>query len=129
MSEWIWVDATTVAAIHDEQLAQHGGAGGVRDSGLLESALARPLNTAAYGKPSVFELATAYAFGIAKNHPFIDGNKRTAYVVCELFLALNGWRLASTDADSVVTFLALAASEIDEDAFADWLRANSEPRP
>jgi death on curing protein len=123
--DWIWLDPNVIIAIHTEQLAEHGGGTGVRDAGLLDSALARPQNTAAYGDPDVFELAAAYAFGIARNHPFVDGNKRTAYVAAELFLLLNGWELIATDADSVLTFLALAAGDLSEAALADWLRASS----
>ena len=100
----------------------------MRDSGLLESALTRPQNLTAYGQPDAIDLAAAYGFGIASNHPFIDGNKRTAFVAVELFLELNGYELTATDADCVLTMLTLAASEIDEAAFANWIRSNSRLR-
>ena len=124
MADWLWVQEDVACAIHLEQLREHGGGAGVRDLGLLQSALARPENLAAYGDPDVAALAASYAFGIARNHPFIDGNKRTAYVVCELFLALNGYVLTTSDAESTLTFLALAAGDLTEDALADWIRAN-----
>jgi death-on-curing protein len=128
MSDWVWVDASVALAIHDEQLAEHGGAAGVRDQGAFEPAMARPVNLAAYGDPDAAALAAAYAFGLARNHAFVDGNKRTAYVVAEIFLDLNGIRLTSSDADSILTFVALAAGDIDEDALATWFRANTAPR-
>jgi death on curing protein len=119
---WIWIAQEVAVAAHAEQLAEHGGGEGVRDIGLLESAMMRPQNLAEYGAPDVSELAAAYAFGIARNHPFIDGNKRTAAVVCETFLLLNGYSLDVTDAELVVAFLALAAGELPEDELAAWLR-------
>ena len=128
MTEWIWLDIAVIYAVHDEQLAEHGGSAGVRDSGLLESALTRPQNLTAYGQPDAIDLAAAYGFGIASNHPFIDGNKRTAFVAVELFLELNGYELTATDADCVLTMPTLAASEIDEAAFANWIRGNSRLR-
>lgn len=109
-------------AAHAEQLAEHGGGEGVRDAGLLESAMARPQNLALCGEPDIAELAASYAFGIARNHPFIDGNKRTAAVVSETFLVLNGGVLLATDAELVVAFLALAAGELSEDELTDWFR-------
>ncbi|GGI92152.1 death-on-curing protein [Polymorphobacter multimanifer] len=124
MTGWTWVDAGVALAIHDEQLAEHGGAAGVRDAGAFESAMARPVNLAAYGTPDISQLAAAYAFGLARNHPFVDGNKRTAYVVAEIFLALNGFKLVSSDADSILTTLALAAGDLTEDALTDWFRRN-----
>lgn len=127
MTDWVWVDAGVALAIHDEQLAEHGGGTGVRDARLLESALARPLNLAAYGAPDAAALAAAYAFGIARNHPFVDGNKRTAFVVAELFLAINGLALTAGDADATLTFVAMAAGDIAEEALAEWFRANVEP--
>ena len=120
--EWIWVTLAVAQAAHAEQLAEHGGGEGVRDAGLLESAMARPQNTAAYGDPDAADLAAAYAYGIARNHPFVDGNKRTAAVVSETFLVLNGYQLAATDAELVVAFLALASGELSEDELADWFR-------
>jgi death on curing protein len=123
---WIWIDPAVILAVHDEQLAEHGGAAGVRDAGLLESALARPRNLAIYGHPDACELAASYAFGLARNHPFIDGNKRSAFVACELFLAINGLRLTAPDADCVMAMLGLAAGELGERDFAEWLRARVE---
>ncbi|KAA0575880.1 type II toxin-antitoxin system death-on-curing family toxin [Azospirillum sp. B21] len=124
---WVWVSAHVVKAIHDEQLAEHGGPSGIRDAGLLESALARPQNAAAYGGPDAADLAASYAYGIARNHPFVDGNKRTALVVAELFLDLNGYALLADDASCVVTFLALAEGALSEADLAGWLRANIGP--
>ena len=121
-----WLSKAVVLAIHDEQLAEHGGGTGVRDDGLLDSALARPQNRLAYDAASDLPtLAAAYAFGLARNHPFIDGNKRTAFVAAEAFLDLNGMTLKASDESCVLTMLRLAAGEIEEDAFADWLRANA----
>ena len=119
---WVWIDPAVILAVHEEQLAEHGGAAGVLDAGLLESALARPRNLALCGEPSVCGLAAAYAFGLARHHPFIDGNKRSALVATELFLVLNGWQLVASDSDCVLVMLSLAAGEIDEPTFADWLR-------
>ena len=125
--DWIWVDPAVAVAAHGEQLAEHGGAAGVRDMSMLESAMARPLNLIAYGDPDVAELAASYAFGIARNHPFADGNKRTAAVVSETFLMLNGYRLMCSDVELVTTFLALAAGELTVDALSDWFRSNIVP--
>jgi death on curing protein len=123
-----WVAPAAVLAIHDEQIAEHGGAAGVRDLGLLESALARPQHLATYDpEADVAGLAAAYAFGIARNHPFVDGNKRTALVVLELFLEINGHALAADDADCVATMLALAAGDLGEGALADWVRQHLAP--
>jgi death-on-curing protein len=105
-------------------LAEHGGVAGTRDAGLLDSALARAENLAAYGEPDIAALAAAYGFGIVRNHPFVDGNKRAALIATELFLALNGFDLVVGDAECVVTILGLAASEIDEAEFAAWLRTH-----
>jgi death-on-curing protein len=124
---WQWLDAEVLLAVHEEQLAEHGGAPGTRDAGLFESALARPRHLAVYGTPDVAELAAAYGYGIARNHPFIDGNKRTAFVAVELFLALNGHELAAPDADCVITMLRVAAGDIDEADFAGWVRAHAVP--
>jgi len=125
---WRWLAADVLLAVHEEQLAEHGGAAGVRDLGLFESALARPQNVAAYGNPDAADLAASYGVGLAKNHPFIDGNKRTAFVAVELFLALNGHDLVADDADCVLTMLSVAAGSLDEPGFAAWLRAHSRPR-
>ncbi len=120
--DWTWIAIDVAVAAHAEQLAEHGGGEGVRDMRLLESAMARPQNLAGYGEPDVADLAAAYAFGIARNHPFVDGNKRTAAVVSETFLALNGRSLGASDAELVVAFLALAAGELTEPEMADWFR-------
>jgi len=125
VAEPVWVEIDVVLAIHDEQLAEHGGQPGVRDPGLLESALGRPRNQFAYGEPSITRLAASYAFGISRNHPFLDGNKRTSLVVAELFLELNGYELIASDAQCVATFLQLAAGELTEDQLAEWITANS----
>ncbi|WP_213982667.1 type II toxin-antitoxin system death-on-curing family toxin [Sphingomonas sp. dw_22] len=125
--DWIWVDLAVAIAAHNEQLAEHGGAEGVRDANMLESAMARPLNLVAYGDPDAAELAASYAFGIARNHPFVDGNKRTAAVVSETFLALNGYRLTCSDVELVVAFLSLAAGELSVEALAQWFRSHIEP--
>jgi death on curing protein len=125
---WVWIEPAVIRAVHEEQLAEHGGAIGTRDVGLLESALARPMQLAAYGEPDVAALAAAYGYGLAKNHPFIDGNKRTAFVAVELFLLLNGWELTSTDADCVLTMLGVAAGTLDEPAFAEWIRGHTSRR-
>ena len=124
MSEPDWIDLEVVLVIHDEQLAEHGGQPAVRDRGLLESALARPRNQFAYGEVSLTRLAASYAFGISRNHPFLDGNKRTSLVVAELFLQLNGLDLSATDAECVTTFLQLAAGDLTEDQLTDWIAAN-----
>lgn len=120
--EWRWVRLDVAQAVHLEQLAEHGGGQGTRDAALLESALARPRQIAAYGDPDAAALAAAYAFGVARNHPFTDGNKRTALAVAETFLMLNGRRLTATDAQAVVAFMALAAGELNEEELADWFR-------
>jgi len=125
MSEPVWIDLEVVLAIHDEQLAEHGGQPGVRDRGLLESALARPRNQLSHGETSITRLAASYAFGISRNHPFLDGNKRTSLVVAELFVELNGTEISATDAQCVTTFLALAAGDLTEEQLADWISANS----
>ncbi len=120
--EPIWLDARDANAIHERQLAEHGGGQGVRDQGLLESALARAKNHWAYGEDDPAKLAAAYAFGIARNHPFVDGNKRTAWVIARLFLVLNGCQLVFTPADAIGLMLTLAAGELSEDQVADWFR-------
>ena len=125
MRKWVWIERSVILATHDEQLAEHGGSPGIRDAGLLDSALARPLNRAAYGKPDAAELAAAYAYGLATNHPFVDGNKRTAFVALELFLALNQHEPIADDADCVMSILAVAAGTMKEAAFAEWVRRHS----
>ena len=128
MSEWRWIDRRALLLLHDESIAEHGGASGIRDEGLLDSALARPLNLVAYGSPDWAELAASCGVGLAKNHPFVDGNKRAAFLAVGLFLALNGRRLAATQAEATMTMLAVAAGSLDEPAFAAWLRSHTEPR-
>lgn len=125
---WRWVDKRLLLLLHDESLAEHGGAAGLRDEGLLDSALARPLNLVAYGNPDCADLAACYAVGVAKNHAFVDGNKRAAFLALGLFLALNGQRLTATQADATLTMLAVAAGEIGEKSLADWIRRNSRAR-
>ena len=122
MTRWNWLRHDLALAVHDELLAEHGGGEGVRDDGALESALARPRNRVAYGKADVAALAAGYAFGIARNHPFVDGNKRTAWVLARLFLELNGSRLDFRQAEAVVVMEALAAGEINEEELAEWFR-------
>jgi len=120
----IWIDYELVLAIHDRQLAEHGGASGVRDEGLLESALARPQQMMAYGEPppDLADLAAALAHGLARNHPFVDGNKRTAAVACETFIDLNGGYLVAEDAELFPRYLALAEGRLSAQDFAAWLR-------
>lgn len=117
-----WLDARDTLAIHDRQIAEHGGVNGVRDSNLLDSALARPVNQWNYGTDDPAALAAAYAYGVARNRPFADGNKRTAWVLARLFLALNGHVLTFNQADATQTVLALAAGELSEEDLTDWFR-------
>ena len=124
----IWISEKVALAIHDEQLAEHGGASGVRDLGLLESALARPLNLTSYGEPDTAELGAAYAIAIARNHPFIDGNKRTAFMAMVLFLDLNGMRFEPPDGEAVLTTLGLASGQVTDEAFTKWVRTNASER-
>lgn len=121
---WRWIDKQALLLLHGESLADHGGAAGMRDEGLLDSALARAQNLAAYDEPDVAALAAAYGSGISQNHPFVDGNKRAAFLSVGLFLALNGYRLVATQAEATIAMLALAAGELDEAEFAAWLRAH-----
>ncbi len=123
---WRWVDKTALILLHDESLAEHGGAAGMRDEGLFESALARPENLAAYESPDFAALAASYGVGLAKNHPFVDGNKRAAFLAVGLFLALNGRRLCATQIDATTAMLAVAAGQMSESDFAAWIRQNSE---
>lgn len=120
--KWRWVDKRALLLLHDESLAEHGGSAGIRDEGLLDSAVARPLNLETYGDPDFPDVAASYAIGLAKNHPFADGNKRAAFLASGLFLYLNGYRLSVSRADATLTMLAVAAGEMDEATFADWLR-------
>jgi death-on-curing protein len=124
VSEPIWIEDALALAIHDRQLAEHGGAEGVRDEALLHSALGRPLNHFAYSSADIVELAAKYTAGIVQNHPFVDGNKRTGFVVGVLFLELNGHLFTATEASAAQAILELAAGTIDEDGFRDFLRAN-----
>lgn len=126
---WNWVAKRALLLLHDESLAEHGGLPGLRDEGLLDSALARPLNLAAYGKPDLCELAAAYCVGLAKNHAFVDGNKRAAFLAMGLFLYVNGHRLVASQAEATLTVLAVASSEWDEATLAAWLRTHTTPRP
>jgi death on curing protein len=125
---WRWVDKRLLLILHDESLAEHGGAAGLRDEGLLDSALGRPRNLLAYGKPDTADRAAAYGIGLTKNHAFVDGNKRVAFLSVGLFLALNGHRLDASQADATLTMISVAAGDIDETTFARWIRANSAPR-
>jgi len=127
VSEYSWIDLHVAVAVHDAQLAEHGGGVGLRDEGALVSALARPQNLLAYGKPDEAALAAAYASGVARNHPFADGNKRTAWVLARLFVAHNGFDLEFNQADAVVRMLALAAGELTEDELAEWFRERVRP--
>lgn len=122
--KWNWIDRRVLLLLHDESLADHGGASGLRDEGLFESALARPVNLAANKKPDVAALAAPYAVALAKNQAFVDGNKRAGFLAIGLFLFQSGYRLTASQADATVTMLAVAAGEIDEAALATWIRAN-----
>lgn len=122
-----WVNKSVVLAAHEEQLAEHGGAPGIRDEGLLDSALARPQNLFLYERPDLVDLAACYGFGLVQNHPFIDGNKRISLVVTEYFLGLNGYELNADDEDVVFKWLALADGSVKEAALAEWLRPRVSP--
>lgn len=125
MKEPVWVLRSVIDAMHDAQLVEHGGAPGIRDVGLLESALARPRNLYAYGETDPITLAAAYAFGISRNHPFVDGNKRTAFLAAYVFLRINGFRLMADEISATAFAMAIASGDATEDQFADWLRANT----
>lgn len=129
---WRWISKPALLLLHGESLATHGGLEGLRDKGLLDSALTRPLNLLAYADPAappdVAALAASYAVGLAKNHPFVDGNKRAAFLATGLFLYLNGYRLNASQADATITVFRLAAGDITESEFADWLRAHAAAR-
>jgi death-on-curing protein len=121
---WRWIDKNLLLLLHDESLSEHGGLSGMRDEGLLDSALARPQNLAAYKETDIAALAAAYCFGIAKNHPFVDGNKRAAFLAAGLFLLLNGTKLTASQADATHAVLGVASGEISEAQFAEWIRQN-----
>lgn len=125
MKEPVWVLRETVLALQEQLLAEFGGSAGIRDEHLLDSALARPQHLFAYGKPNVFDLAASYGFGLVKNHPFVDGNKRIGFAVSVLFFELNGYRFHAGEADAVVRTLALATGEMSEADYAEWLKANA----
>ena len=126
MTEPSWLTRQAIEIVHDEQLAEHGGAAGLRDGGLLDTALARPKNLFAYGESDLCGLAAAYASGLVRNHPFVDGNKRTAFLAAYTFLAVNGLELDAPEAEAVVMTLDLAAGEMPEEGFAAWLRDRTE---
>lgn len=125
MKRPVWVLRETVLSLHEQLLAAFGGAPGIRDEHLLDSALARPVNLLAYGRPSIADMAASYAFGLVKNHPFVDGNKRTGFAVAALFIELNGQRFTATEAEAVIETLGLAAGAISEAEYAAWLKANA----
>ncbi|MCZ6673703.1 MAG: type II toxin-antitoxin system death-on-curing family toxin [Verrucomicrobia bacterium] len=125
MTEPTWVRRDVILAYHDLLLAKHGGSSGIRNEGMLDSALGRPINLFSYEEPTLFELAASYAFGLIKNHPFVDGNKRIGFATAVLFLELNEIKFGATEVEVVLHTLALAASEMDESAYSDWLEANS----
>jgi death-on-curing protein len=122
---WRWISRQALLLLHDESLAEHGGGTGLRDEGLLDSALAKPLNLAAYGEPDFADLAASYGFGLARNRPFTDGNKRAAFLAIGLFLYLNGYRLRAAQADATLAMLALAAGELAEGELAAWIRQHA----
>lgn len=125
----LWLSREIILAIHDEQIARHGGAAGLRDSGLLDSALARPINHAAYGEPDSAEIGAIYALAIARNHPFIDGNKRTAFMALVLFLALNGMEFDPPQVEATITTLTMAAGDLPDEDFIAWVRRHATTRP
>ncbi|MCC6716897.1 MAG: type II toxin-antitoxin system death-on-curing family toxin [Acetobacteraceae bacterium] len=125
----LWLSREIILAIHDEQIARHGGAAGLRDSGLLDSALARPINHAAYGEPDSAEVGAIYALAIARNHPFIDGNKRTAFMALVLFLALNGMEFDPPQVEATITTLTMAAGDLPDEDFIAWVRRHATTRP
>lgn len=129
---WRWISKKALLLLHGESLAEHGGLAGLRDEGLLDSALNRPLHLQAYAEagesPDVAALAASYTVGLAKNHPFMDGNKRAAFLATGLFLYLNGYRLNASQADATITIFAVASGEMNESDFATWLRSHAVPR-
>jgi death-on-curing protein len=122
--KWVWVSLDAVLAIHDEQISEHGGTPGIRDFAVVDSALARPRNLKAYKNPDAAALAAAYAFGLCKNHGFVDGNKRTAYVVAETFLVRNGYAMGASDEAVVKVMLAVASGIMSEEQVAEWFRSS-----
>ncbi len=128
MAQFRWIDKTLLIALHDESLSLHGGASGIRDEGLLDSALNRAVNLALHEEPEYAQLAAAYGVGLAKNHAFVDGNIRAAFLSVGLFLGLNGYKLIATQVDATLTMLAVAAGDMDEAAFAAWVRENTAKR-
>lgn len=128
-TDWRWVGFEVIQAIHERQIDEHGGADGIRDLGVIESALARPINLASYAVPDAADLAAAYAFGIAKNHGFVDGNKRTGWVAARLFLADNGFGIEFEPGDAVRTMEAVAAGSMSEADLAGWFRTRLHPAP
>lgn len=129
MNEPVWVLDAAVLIAHEISLANFGGADGVRDAGLLESALAKPRNLFSYGKPSLFEMAASYSYGIIKNHPFVDGNKRTGFLVGAMFLELNGWLLSATEMEATNTIISVAAGTLSENELAEWYRQHCVQTP
>ncbi len=125
MNEPEWILKETMLGLHEQSLSDHGGTSGIRDEGLLESALGKPQNQFAYGSPNIFDLAASYAYGLVKNHPFLDGNKRTGFVAAVLMIELNGWRFHAPEADAAIRTLAQAAGEMTESGYAAWLESNS----
>lgn len=125
MQQWRWIDKQLLIMLHDESLTLHGGASGIRDEGLLDSALSRSLNLTNYEEPDFADLAAAYAVGLAKNHPFVDGNKRVAFLALGLFLGLNGYKLIATQVDATLIIQAIAGGQLLETDFAEWVRTNS----
>ncbi len=128
MSQWKWVNRQVLLLLHDESLAEHGGAPGLRNEGLFDSALARPLNLALYENPDLASLAASYGVGLAKNHPFVDGNKRAAFLAVGMFLAINGFRLTATQVEATLTVMDVASGAMDEAAFAQWIREHIQAR-
>jgi death on curing protein len=119
---WKWIEKSALLLLHGESLAEHGGGTGLREEGLLDSALGRPLNLASYGQPDIADLAASYAVGLAKNHPFVDGNKRAAFLAVGMFLYVNGYRLKADQAQATLVMLGVAAGDVQEAEFASWLR-------
>lgn len=129
MTEFVWFSIEDVVAFHEHQITEHGGIPGIRDMGLLESALSRPQMKMQFGEADLASIAAAYAFGIARNHPFLDGNKRTALVTAEAFLVVHGMQIAADDAEVVAVILALASGEIEEEELLFWIREQLVPLP